>query len=111
MKEVMMTSEELDKIFSQVARELAQLLFDRAGWQVNERQLCKILRQVMIFVSADQVVGLRAQGVPVSEGDVHALARILAEIILFLQDCPGGGEALVDHPFRGMVERLPSSDL
>jgi hypothetical protein len=102
MKEVMMTSEELDKIISQVARELAQLLFDRVGWQLNERQLCKKLRQMMVIVGADQVAGLRAQGVPVSRGDVHDFARILAGIILSShQDCPGGGEALVDHPLRG----------
>jgi len=97
-----MRSEELDKIISQVASELAQLLFDRAGWQLNERQLSKKLRQMMVVVNADQVVGLRAQGVPVSKGDVHGFARILAEIILSSPlDCPGGGEAIVDHPFRG----------
>ena len=97
-----MRSEELDKIISQVASELAQLLFDRAGWQLNERQLFKFLRQMMVVVSPDQVVGLRAQGVPVSKGDVHDFARILPGIILSSPlDCPGGGEALVDHPFRG----------
>jgi hypothetical protein len=102
MKEVMMRSEELDKIISQVASELAQLLFDRAGWQLNERQLFKFLRQMMVVVSPDQVVGLRAQGVPVSKGDAQDFARILAEIMLSSpQDCPGGGEDLVDHPFRG----------
>ena len=96
-----MTSEEADKIISQVARELAQLLFDRAGWQLNERRLYKKLRQMMVVVSPDQVVGLRAQEVPVSEGDVHDFARILAEIILSSPlDCPGGAEALVDHSFR-----------
>ena len=96
-----MTSEELDKIISQVARELAQLLFDHAGCQLNERQLRKILRQVMFIVSADQVTGLRAQGVPVSKGDVHDFARVLAGIILSSPlDCPGGGAALVDHSFR-----------
>ena len=97
-----MTSEELDKIISQIARELAQLLFDRVGWQLNERQLCKKLRQMMVIVGADQVAGLRAQGVPVSKGDAQDFARILAEIMLSSpQDCPGGGEDLVDHPFRG----------
>ena len=100
MSEVMMTSEELDKIFSQVARELAQLLFDRAGWQLNERRLCKKLRQMMVVVSADKVVGLRAQGVPVSEGDVHDFARVLAGIFLSSpRECPGG-EPLGDNSFR-----------
>jgi hypothetical protein len=102
MKEVMMTNEEVDKIISQVAQELAQLLLDRAGWQLDERQLSKILHQIMVVVNADQVVGLRVQGVPDSKGDVHDFAQILAEIILSSpQDCSGGGEALVDHPFRG----------
>jgi hypothetical protein len=101
MEEVMMTREELDKIISQVARELALFLFDRAGWQLNERHLCKILRQMMVIVSADKVVGLRAQGVPVSKGNVHGFARVLAGIILSSpRDYPGGGEALVDHSFR-----------
>jgi hypothetical protein len=97
MKEVMMTSEEVDKIISQVARELAQLLFDHAGWQLNERRLYKELRQMMVVVSPDHVVGLRAQGVPVSKGDVHDFARILAGIIL---SAPRDEEALVDHSFR-----------
>ena len=50
-----MASEELDKIISQVARELAQLLFDRAGWQLNERQLYKELRPMMVVVSPRHV--------------------------------------------------------
>ena len=69
-----MTNEEVDKIISQVARELAQLLLDRAGWQLDERQLSKILHQIMVVVNADQVVGLRVQGVPDSKGDVHDFA-------------------------------------
>jgi hypothetical protein len=97
MKEVMMASEELDKIIPQVARELAQFFFDRPGGHLNERQLSEILRQVMVTVSADQVAGLRAQGVPVFDGDVHDFARTLAEIVLSSPwDCPRGGEALVD---------------
>jgi hypothetical protein len=100
MKEVMMTSEELDDIISQVARELAQLLFDHAGWRLNERRLSKTLRQMMVVVNADQVVGLRAQGVPFSKGDVHDFARVLAGIILSSPwNCPGD-ETLVDHSVR-----------
>ena len=48
-----MTSEELDKIFSQLARELAQLLFDRAGWKLNERQLSKTF--VRCWLSSAQI--------------------------------------------------------
>jgi hypothetical protein len=109
MKEAMMPSKELDKIFAEIARELAQILHDRAGWLVSERDLYTFLRTAISTVSADQVAGLRAQGVPVSKGGVHDFVRILAEIILSSPcDCPRCREALVDdvQPLLASPSRL-----
>jgi hypothetical protein len=105
----MVEREELNEIFTEIARELAQVLHDRRGWPVSERDLYTFLRTVMTTVSEEQAAELKAQGGPVSTGDVHDFARILAEIILSPPcDCPRCREALVDdlQPLLAYPSRL-----